>query len=133
LFRSGAEPYASPVNPVVSGVVLALCAVAGVVALVHLARDRPVDDGLLISLGVLELAVLVQLVWGSVAFATTDRDVSGVLFFSYLVGVCLAAPIGAFWSLAERSRGGTAVLLLAVLTIAALEARLWSIWHGAHA
>ena len=117
----------------VSGVILAICAVAAVVGLVHLVRDRPAEDGMYVVLGVLELAVLVQLVWGAVAFGTTDRDVSGVLFFSYLVGVCLAAPIGAFWSLAERSRGGTAVLLVAVLTIAALEARLWSIWHGAHA
>lgn len=120
-------------NPVVSGVILAVCAIAAVVALVHLARDRAVEDGMFVILGVLEVALLVQLVWGGVAFAGTDRDVSGVLFFAYLVGVCLAAPIGAFWSLAERSRGGTAVLLLAVVTVAALEARLWSIWHGAHA
>ena len=116
-----------------SGVILAMCALAAVVAVVHLARDHPVGDGMFVILGVLELAVVVELVWGIVAFSTTDRDVSGTLFFSYLVGICLAAPIGAFWSLAERSRGGTAVLLVAVLTVAALVARLWSIWNGADA
>ncbi|HWU20230.1 MAG TPA: hypothetical protein VN088_01800 [Nocardioides sp.] len=120
-------------NPVVSGVILAICAVAAVLALVHLARDRPVEDGMFVILAVLETALLVQLVWGAIVFGTTSRDVSGVLFFSYLVGVCLAAPIGAFWSLAERTRAGTAVLLVAILTVAALQARLWSIWHGAHA
>ncbi|GAB4003544.1 hypothetical protein [Nocardioides ultimimeridianus] len=120
-------------NPVVSGVILAICAVAAVIALVHITRDRPVEDGMFVILAVLETALLVQLVWGAIAFGTTDRAVSGILFFSYLVGVCLAAPIGAFWSLAERTRAGTAVLLVAVLTVAALQARLWSIWHGAHA
>lgn len=120
-------------NPVLSGVILAICAIAAILATVHLARDRPVEDGMYVVLALLEIALVVQLVWGAVAFGATSRDVSGVLFFSYLVGVCFAAPIGAFWSLAERSRGGTAVLLVAVLTIAALVARLWSIWNGAHA
>jgi len=121
------------VNPVVSGVVLAVSALAAVLAAVHLVRDRPVEDGMYVVLAVLEVALLVQLVWGMVAFAHADHHVEGVLFFSYLVGICTAAPIGAFWSLAERSRGGTAVLLVAVLTVGALQARLWSIWHGAHA
>ncbi|WP_460792630.1 hypothetical protein [Nocardioides maradonensis] len=120
-------------NLVVSGVVLAVAALAAVVAVVHLVRDRPVEDGMFVILGALEVALVVQLVWGAIAFGTTGRDVSGVLFFSYLVGICLAAPIGAFWSLAERNRAGTAVLLVAILTVAALQARLWSIWHGAHA
>ncbi len=37
-------------------------------------------------LGVVELLLLLQLVLGSVALAQTSRDVSGVLFVSYLVG-----------------------------------------------
>lgn len=116
-----------------SGLVLAVCAVAAILATVHLVRDDPAGDPMYVVLAVLEVALVVQLVWGAVAFGATSRDVSGVLFFAYLVGVCFAAPIGAFWSLAERSRGGTAVLLVAVLTIAALVARLWSIWDGARA
>ncbi len=42
-------------------------------------------------------------------------------------------PIGAFWSLAERNRAGTAVLLLAILTVVGLELRLHAIWAGAGA
>ena len=106
---------------------------AAVVAAVHLVRDRPAEDGMYILLGVAELVLLVQLVVGSVALANTERDVSGVLFVSYLVGVALALPIGAFWSLAERSRAGTAVLLLATLTVIGLELRLSTIWAGAGA
>ncbi|GAB2977051.1 hypothetical protein [Nocardioides montaniterrae] len=119
-------------NHVLSGVILALCAAAAVLSLVHLVRDKPVEDAMFILLAGAEVALLVQLVWGSIAFGSTDRDVAGTLFFSYLIGICTAAPIGAFWSLAERSRGGTAVLLVAIVTIAALQARLWSIWNGAH-
>ncbi len=118
-------------NPWVYGAILVLCGLAALLALVHLVRDEPVEDGMYVLLAVTEVVVLVQLVWGCVALAGTDRDVSGTLFVSYLVGVALALPIGAFWSLAERSRAGTAVLLLAVLTVAALEVRLDAIWAGA--
>ena len=106
---------------------------AAVLAVVHLVRDRPAEDGMYLLLAGIEVLLLVQLVLGSIRLADTTRDVSGVLFVSYLVGVVLALPIGAFWSLAERTRAGTAVLLLAILTVAALEARLHSIWAGAGA
>jgi hypothetical protein len=106
---------------------------AAVVAVVHLVRDRPAEDGMYILLGVAELVLIVQLVLGSIALANTERDVSGALFVSYLIGVTLALPIGAFWSLAERTRAGTAVLLLATLTVIGLELRLSTIWAGAGA
>lgn len=106
---------------------------AGVIAVVHLVRDRPAEDGMYILLGVIELLLLLQVVLGSVALAGTERDVSGALFVSYLIGAALVLPIGAFWSLAERTRAGTAVLLLAILTVIALELRLADIWAGAGA
>lgn len=118
-------------SPWVLGAALALCGIAGILLLVHIARDRVVEDGMYLLLGVIELVLVGQLVGGCVALAHTDRDVSGALFVSYLVGNICALPIGAFWSLAERNRAGTAVLLLAVLTVAALEVRLDAIWGGA--
>ena len=113
--------------------VYVIAGTAAVVAIVHLVRDRPVEDGMYVLLGVAELALVVQLVIGCVMLSNTDRDVSGVLFVSYLIGVTLVLPIGAFWSLAERNRAGTAVLLLAVLTVVGLELRLAAIWAGAGA
>ena len=53
-----------------------------------------------------------------------------MLFVSYLVGIVLALPIGALWSLAERTRSGTGVLVIAALTVLALEVRLADIWSG---
>ncbi len=113
--------------------VLGLTAVVGLSTLVCLVRDRPVGDTTFAAMAAAEAAMTVQLVLGLFLLASTERDVQGVLFVSYLVGVLVALPIGAFWSLAERSRSGTAVVLLAALTVAALEARLVSIWAGAGA
>jgi hypothetical protein len=106
---------------------------AAVLAIIHLVRDRVAEDGMYLLLGIIELALVAQLVAGCVALAGTGRDVSGTLFVSYLVSITLALPIGAFWSLAERNRAGTAVLLLAVLTVVGLELRLHGIWDGAGA
>ena len=120
-------------NPWVFGVILALCGFAALLAVGYLILDRVAEDGMYLLLGITELALVVQLVVGAVALADTSRDVSGVLFVSYLVGVALALPVGAFWSLAERNRAGTAVLLLATLTVVGLQLRLDAIWAGAGA
>lgn len=115
-------------NAVVLTAVLAPAVVAMVLVVVHLVRDETAGDPTFLLLAVVEVALVVQAVVGCVALAGTDRDVSGVTFVSYLVSVLLVLPIGAFWSLAERSRAGTAVLLVALLTVVALEVRLWSLW-----
>lgn len=115
------------------GAVLVLSGLAALGTLVLLVRDETAGDPMFALLGVVEVALVVQLVVGAVALSGTERDVSGVLFVSYLVAVLLALPIGAFWSLAERTRAGTAVLLLAMLTVAGLEVRLEAIWGGAGA
>jgi len=120
----------SQVSPWVLGAVLVLCGITVVLLVVHLVQDRAAADSTFVLLGLTELVLLAQLVGGCVALGNTQRDVDGTLFVSYLVGVALALPIGAFWSLAERSRAGTAVVLLAVLTVAALEVRLDAIWAG---
>ena len=93
-------------------------------------RDELAQDRTFALLAIAEVVLLVQLVIGCILLAGTDRDVSGVLFVSYLVGIALALPIGAFWSLAERTRSGTGVLAIAALTVLALEVRLADIWSG---
>ncbi|MEJ7833714.1 MAG: hypothetical protein WKF79_12420 [Nocardioides sp.] len=117
-------------NDWVMGVVLGLSVVACLGLVVLLVRDRLAGDVVFGFLAVLEVVLLVQLVLGAVALAGTSREVSGVLFVSYLVGVLLALPVGVFWSLAERTRAGTAVLLAAALTVIGLELRLDVIWGG---
>lgn len=115
----------------VLGVVLVLCGITSIVLVLQLVRDRAAEDGMFVLLAVTELVLIGQLVAGSIAIGNTERDVDGLTFVTYLVGVVLPLPIGAFWSLAERNRAGTFVVLIAVATVAALEVRLDAIWAGA--
>ncbi|MEV5002296.1 hypothetical protein [Nocardioides sp. LML1-1-1.1] len=112
------------------GVILAMAGVVAVVLVVDLVRDRSAQDAHFVGLGVLQLAALAQLVGGCVALARTERDIEGGVFVSYLVTVALIPVVAAFFSLAERSRVGTTILLLGVATVAGLELRLWDIWGG---
>lgn len=112
------------------GVILAISGAVAVLLVVDLVRDRAAQDSHYIGLGVLQVGVLAQLVGGCVALARTDRELEGAVFVSYLVTVALLPVVGAFFSLTERSRVGTTILLLAVATVAALELRLWDIWGG---
>ncbi|MBS41956.1 MAG: hypothetical protein CMH83_02020 [Nocardioides sp.] len=114
-----------------TALVIGLAAVACVVCAVLLARDTPAQDRTFALLAAVEVAVVVQLVLGVVALVRTDDPVEGVLFVSYLVGNLFALPVGVFWSLAERTRAGTAVLLVATFTVIALQARLETIWGAA--
>jgi hypothetical protein len=118
------------VNDPITAAVYVLSGAAALWSLVLMVRDQVAQDATFALLALAELALLVQLVVGCVLLAGTEREVEGVLFVSYLVGVALALPIGAFWSLAERTRSGTAVLLVAALTVLALEVRLVDIWSG---
>jgi hypothetical protein len=118
------------VNDWITGAVYLLGAITVGWSLVLLVRDRVAQDGTYALLALAELALLVQLVVGCVLLSGTERDVEGVLFVSYLIGIATALPIGAFWSLAERSRSGTGVLVVAALTVLALEVRLVDIWAG---
>ena len=115
------------------GAVLVLTVVALVWIAVLLVKDETAGDRLFVLMALIEAVLLVQLVVGVVQLSGTDRDVSGVLFVSYLIGVLTALPIGAFWSLAERTRAGTGVLAVAAFTVVALELRLDTIWGGAGA
>ncbi len=117
-------------NDWIAGAVFVLGGVTALWTLILVVRDQVAQDRTFALLALAEVVLLVQLVVGCVRLAGTDRDVSGVLFVSYLVGIVLALPIGAFWSLAERTRSGTGVLVVAALTVLALEVRLVDIWGG---
>lgn len=115
-------------NDIVTAAIVLLGGVTALFLILLLIKDEIVGDREYVLLGLTEIALIVQLVVGSVALAGADRDVEGALFISYLAGNLFVLPIGAFWALAERSRAGTGVLLLAVVTALFLEVRLGTIW-----
>ncbi|WP_020391787.1 hypothetical protein [Kribbella catacumbae] len=107
---------------------VALSLAATVFALVLAGLDRRINWWLLGLLGVVEVALLAQLVVGIVQLVGTDRDVSGPSFIGYLIGSLLILPIGALWALAESSRWGAGALAIACIVIPVIELRLHTIW-----
>ena len=89
------------------------------------------DRLLLNLLAVLELGLIVHLVIG-IVHVTSDAPagVSEWEYTGYLIGAALFVPVGVVWSSGEKSRGGTGVLLLAVLLVPFMFARLAEIWAG---
>jgi hypothetical protein len=87
--------------------------------------------GLFGAAAVVELGLLVQAVVGFVNLIGTDRQVDGLTFGGYLIGALLVLPLAGFWSLAERTRWGPAVMVIGCLVIPVLIVRLRQIWDGA--
>ncbi len=114
--------------------VLVLTGVAVVATVVMIVRDvSPPGDPYFLLLGALVLALLAQVVVGIMALVATDADVDAPTFVAYLFTALLVVPVGAALALVERSRWGSVVLLVALLTVAAMQLRLDSLWSVAGA
>lgn len=119
-------------DPIAYGVALLAVAVAGLAA-AHTLWDRPFSNPLFYAVAALEAVLVAVLVGGLVALSRTGRDVDGVLFVSYLVTVTAIPPAAVVWGIAEKSRWGTGVVVVALLTVAVLMVRLLGIWEGTYA
>ena len=99
------------------------------VVLVYVVLDRTPDWGLLGFAGVVEAATLVLLVVAAVQVGGVDLSGgAAVTLFGYLLAGLVLLPIGFVWSLAERSRGATAVLMVAGLAQAFVVVRVMQVW-----
>lgn len=101
------------------------------VALVYVALARTPDWGLLGFAGVIEVGDLVLLVLAAVQVG--GADLSGgraITLFGYLLAGLVLLPIGFVWSLAERSRGATAVLAVVGITEAFVVVRALQVWSS---
>lgn len=104
-------------------------AVAAFAAL-HTIGDRLFSNPLFYAIGVLEIVLIGLLIGGLIALAKTSSDVNGGLFVSYLVVVVIIPPAAVVWGIAEKTRWGTGVVVIAMLSIAVLSVRLLRIWQG---
>lgn len=118
-------------DPVAYGVAIAALLVA-IFAGWHTVQRRPFSNPLFYATGALEVIVLGLLVGGCIALGTTSRDVDGVLFVSYLLTIVVIPPAAVLWGIAEKSRWGTGVVVVAMLTIAVLCVRTLGIWKGSY-
>ena len=119
----------APVVWVVLGLALMVCGYAGVLII----RNRPVDDPLFYGAAALQVVLVGQTIAGCVAAAVTDRDLAAITFVGYLLTAVLVPPVAVLWGIADKSRWGTAVVVVAMVTVAALEVRLVQLWGGAGA
>lgn len=111
-------------------VLTVLCGLTALSLVVEIIRDRTVGNVTFGGLVVLEIGLVVQLVWGLVRIFGHHHGVAVGAYAGYLVGALIILPIGFVWSVSEKSRGGTAVLLIAVLVLPVLFLRLHDIWGG---
>lgn len=99
-----------------------------VYALWTLIVDRAVDDTLFYGVTAIELLMLVMLAWGIVDVI----DVSGydrtVDFVAYLITAVVIAPAALLWGIAEKSRWGSGVLVVGIVTVGVLIARIDQLW-----
>lgn len=115
-----------PLPAVLIGASLLLAAVATLYVLL----DRPTGPVLLGGFTLLELGLVVQLVLGVVALTGTEREVNGAVLVGYLIGTLLFVPAAVVWALGERSRAGTAALIIVGLVVPVLVLRIGQIWDG---
>ncbi|MGH3412621.1 MAG: hypothetical protein ACRDPH_06045 [Marmoricola sp.] len=106
----------------------ALCVLVAVWLLVMIARDRVPGDAVDVALVLVELGLVVQLVLGIIRLSDPHPGVSVPTYVGYLVGSLLILPAAWVWSQAERTRAGTAVLLVGVLIVPFLFFRLSQVW-----
>jgi hypothetical protein len=106
----------------------ALCFLSALWLLVLMVRDRSPDRILLNVMVVIEMGLVANLVLGVVRVSDAPARVSTGVYVGYLIGALLLVPAGVIWSSGERSRGGTGVLLLAVLLVPFMFVRLADIW-----
>ena len=106
----------------------AMCAVLAVWLLVLIVLDRLPGDTLYGALAVLEVGLAVQLVIGLVRVFGDHGELNVAAYVGYLVGSLLVLPVAFAWSAGERTRSGTAVLLVGVIAVGFLFLRLQQLW-----
>lgn len=107
---------------------LAVAIAVWLVVLIAIGRDP--NDWLYGALGLVELGLVVQLVIGLARLGGDHAGVNVAAYVGYLVGSLLILPAAFVWSLGERSRAGTGVLLVAVAVIPVLFLRLHQLWSA---
>jgi hypothetical protein len=111
-------------------VLTALAVVIAVWLVVLIGLDRQPGDWLYGALGLLEVGLVAQLVTGLVRLAGDHEGVNVAAYLGYLVGSLVILPAAFLWSVGERNRAGTGVLLVAVAVLPVLFLRLHQLWSA---
>jgi hypothetical protein len=104
-------------------------AVAAFAAL-HTVRHTQFSNALFYGVAALELCLVALLGTAIVTVLRTDHHMQAVLYFSYWSVTLIVAPAAVVWGIADKSRWGSGVVVVGMLTVGALLVRLVQIWQG---
>lgn len=124
----GRAGYASPVLSPLTLVVYALSAVLAGLGVHRVVRRRLIDDPVIITAAVLELALLVQLVVGLTQSGHVVDGAERATFIAYLFTVLVVAPVAVFLAIKEKTQWAMGVVIGGAVVVAILVARLQQIW-----
>ncbi|UYM05130.1 hypothetical protein [Solicola gregarius] len=111
----------------------ALALVVGAYAGLLTLRERSFDNALFYAVALLEVLLVAQLVGGCIALAQTGREIDGITFVAYLVTVAVVPIVAVLWGVSDKSRWGTGVMVIGMVTVAVLCLRLLDLWSGRYA
>ena len=114
--------------PLTTAVMVAVAAL-GLVALIYLALDRPVDDGLLLVAALVELGLLVLAVTTAVVHGRVTGTGEGATMLAYALTLPILPPIVVFIALKEKTRWAMGVVLAGAFTVGVMAYRILQIWQ----
>lgn len=99
-------------------------------ALVHLVLNRPMSRALHSSQLVIAALFIVLAIGGIVQMIGSDQDFARAEFVGYLV-LSPVIPIGSWWwTRGDRTRIGSAIIVVVGLVMPVLVARIQQVWSG---
>ena len=116
--------------PWLSAVIVAAALLLALTALVYLLVRRGVDDRLLLIAGILEVALLGQLVVGLVQAIPRQGEFEKAVFLASLVTLPFVPPVATFLALKEKTRSSMAVVAGAAVVVGVFIARLTQMWNA---
>lgn len=117
-------------NPLLQNATTALAIVVSVAAAVCVIRNRLPGWPTVWGLIALEAALVVVMIAGVVQLALTDREVDSFSLVGYLLTLLILVPAGTMWAFVERTRHGTAVIIIACLAVPVMLTRTQQIWEA---
>ncbi|NHA66818.1 hypothetical protein [Phycicoccus flavus] len=108
--------------------VVGLAAVLCVAAVWYAARDRLIDDRLLVVAGLVEVGLVVLLVGGLLGLDHIGDTAEKATFIAYLVSLPVIPAGTAFLAIKEKSRWAMGSIAVGAFAVAVMAARLLQIW-----
>lgn len=99
-------------------------------ALWHSVKGYQVSNPLFWAVAAVEAALLGAGVFAIVLAARGGGEGDPILFWSYFATTLIVPPIAVVWGVGDKSRWGTGVIAIAMITVAVLVLRVHQIWEG---